>query len=87
MNKTKSCFQCGKKGTNLYGYTICDSCKSKLRLLTDDKIKEYIKLYKKSKKHSFEKEIRYRLDFIEKDYIKKKIKLLYILERLKYLKN
>lgn len=37
---------------------------------------------KKGKKE-FEKEIDYRLEFIEKDYIKKKNKLLYIKDRLK----
>jgi len=37
---------------------------------------------KKGKKE-FEKEIDYRLKSIEKDYIKKKNKLLYIKERLK----
>lgn len=37
---------------------------------------------KKGKKE-FEKEIEYRLDSIEKDYLKKRNKLLYIKERLK----
>ena len=78
----KLCFQCGEKGTNMYGYIICDSCKSKLRLFTDETIQKHISLYKKTKIHSYEEEIHDRLVFLDKDYIKKRIKLLYIQERL-----
>ena len=84
----KSCFQCGKEGTNMYDYTICDSCKSKIGLFTDATIKKHISLYQKSSKdHSYEKEIHDRLIFIEKDYIKKRIKLLHIQERLEYIRQ
>ena len=83
---TKSCFQCGSAGSAMFGYIICDVCKEKLGLFTDVTIKGHIELYKKSaKKRSYEEEIRYRLDFVEKDYIKKKLKLLYILERLEHI--
>jgi len=86
MTKTKSCFLCGDKGTDVYGYTICDSCKSQLKLFSDDTIRRHISLYKKQKKtRSYIEEIRYRLDFLEKDYIKKRLKLLHILERLKHI--
>lgn len=50
------------------------------KLPQDETIKRWVS--KKGKKE-FEKEIDYRLDFIEKDYNKKKNKLLYIKERLK----
>ena len=77
----KSCFNCGKKGTNIYGYTICDSCKSKLKLFSDETIKKhYLKNPEK-----FSKEIQRRLGFIDKDYIKKRIKLLHVQEQLRYI--
>jgi len=79
MNLEKTCFQCGNKGANMYGYTICDSCKSKLKLFTDETIRKHIALYRKpTKDRSYEEEIRFRLDFVEKDYIRKRIKLLHI---------
>ncbi len=78
------CFQCGRIGKDLCGITVCDSCKSRLGLFTDETIKKHISLYK-AKGRSYEEEIARRLDFIEKDFIKKKIKLLHIQERLKEL--
>ncbi len=80
VNKTESCFQCGENGTDMYGYTICDSCKNKLRLFTDKTIKKYLS-------PSFEEDIRNRLILLDKDYTKKRIKLLNILERLEYIKG
>jgi len=77
----KKCFQCGKPGFELYGYTICDDCKSKLGLLTDKTIDKHLVLYKK-KNRSYKDEIRRRLDFIDRDYLKKRIKLLHVLELL-----
>ncbi len=59
----------------MYGYTICDSCKSKLGLFRDETIKRYGK--------NLGKEVERRLDLLERDYKKKRIKLLYIKERLK----
>ncbi len=79
----KPCFQCGNPGADLYGYTICDACKAKLGLFTNETIQKHVALYEKSqKKRSYEQEIRYRLDYIEKDFIKKQIKLLHIQNRL-----
>jgi hypothetical protein len=77
---TKTCFNCGKTTTeNMHGYPICDSCKTKLKLFSDNTIKKhYLKNPEK-----FSKEIDRRLDFIEKDHIKKKIKLLNVKEQLK----
>ncbi len=75
----KKCFNCDKNGKNMYGYSICDSCKSKLRLFTNDTIKKY----NSENPENFPKEIQRRLDFLDKDYIKKRIKLLHIQEQLK----
>ena len=79
---TKTCFNCGKETTNnLYNYPICDFCKSKLKLFSDETIKKhYLKNPEK-----FSKEIQRRLGFIDKDYIKKRIKLLHVQEQLKHL--
>lgn len=84
-NKSKTCFQCGttKETMGLFNYTICQSCKSKLRLFTDESIQKYITEYKKSKDHSLETEMQNRLEILEKDYINKKIKLLHVLERIR----
>ena len=78
------CFQCGRQGKDFCGFIICDSCKSRLGLFTDETIKKHISLYK-AKGRSYEAEIARRLDFIDRDYIKKRIKLLYIQGRLKEL--
>ncbi len=85
----KSCFQCGAKeeNKNLHGYPVCQTCKSKLKLFTDEKIGEFITEYKKNKKHSLEAEMKQRLDILEKDYIRKKIKLLHVLARIKKIKK
>ncbi len=80
-----SCILCGEEGTDLYGYTICDSCKKKLKLSKDETIKKHIALYDLKKDHSYQDEIKNRLVLIENDYIKKKIKLLHIQERLKHI--
>lgn len=72
-----SCFQCGNDGSDLYGYIVCDSCKSKLRLFTDEKIQQHL-----LKKPHYKKEISNRLEIGRKDYISKKIKLLHIQDRL-----
>jgi len=83
MGNPKSCFQCGNKGSDIYGYIMCDSCKAKLGLFSDETIKKHIAQYEKpTSKRSYKEEIDYRLDFIEKDYIKKRIKLLDIKKRL-----
>ena len=70
------CFKCGEKGKRFYGYTICDSCKTKLRLFTEKTIEKY-------DSPTFKKEVSFKLEQLEKDYISKKIKLLNILEQLR----
>jgi arsenate reductase-like glutaredoxin family protein len=79
-----SCIFCGEDGTDLYGYDICDSCKKKLKLIKDETIQKHIAMYDQ-KDHSYHDEIQNRLDLLEKDHIQKKIKLLHIQDRLKYL--
>ena len=75
----KSCYNCGEATTKeLFDYPICDSCKSKLKLFTKVTI---LKHYSKNPE-VFSKEIQRRLDFIEKDYISKRIKLLNVKEQL-----
>jgi len=76
------CFNCGKDGKNLHGYIICDDCKNSLRLFTDKTVKKYMAQYEADKDKTYKEEIKYRLDFIDKDHIKKKIKLLDILEKI-----
>ncbi len=92
--KANQCFQCGETEesllNNMFGYTICDPCKTKLGLFQDKTIKKYVSLFDKSKEAdpdhlSYEGEVDFRLAYLEKDYIKKKIKLLHIKERLKYI--
>lgn len=83
MKSASKCSLCGSPGLKIFDYILCNSCKAKLGLFTDDTITKHIKLYNKAKKtRSYADEARYRLNFIEKDYIKKRIKLLHILERL-----
>jgi hypothetical protein len=73
-NTDRSCFNCDKKGGDFLGYVICEQCKSKLRLFTESTIKEYLE----KDPIGFPKEITRRLELLDKDYIKKKIKLLHI---------
>ena len=84
MNMTKSCFNCGMKGTDMYSYTICEPCKTRLGLFTDETIKKHVSYFNSSKKHSYEDEVHHRLIVLDKAYIKKRIKLLHIQERLKH---
>lgn len=72
MKTNNSCFNYENNGSDFHGYIICDSCKSKLRLFTDKKIKQYVAQYDIEKDKSFKEEMQYRIDFIEKDYIKKR---------------
>lgn len=66
----------------MYEYFICDSCKNKLRLFTDETIKKY-----NYSNPAFKKEIKNRLKSLNKDYIKKRIKLLHVLDRLEEIGN
>ncbi len=84
MNTDILCFNCGKPGKIFFGYPICDACKSKLGLFTDNTIRNHILKYSmdKEKQHSYAAEIALRIKLLDKDYIKKRIKLLHITDRL-----
>ena len=73
------CFNCDNIGTELFGFTICNSCKKGLRLFTDKTIKKHIEKYSKS---GYEKDVKDKLALLENVYIKQKIKLLDILDKL-----
>lgn len=75
------CFFCKNPGNKLFDYYVCTDCEKKLGLLSEKTISRHNDSYKKKNK-SFEDEIKYRLDFIEKDYVKKRIKLLHIRSKL-----
>jgi hypothetical protein len=75
------CFNCSKPGKDIHGISICESCLVELRLFNDETIARQREEYM-GERGSYEKEIDYRLDFIEKDFLKKKLKLLHIKERL-----
>ena len=68
--------------SNLYGYYFCDRCQSKLGLHSDKTILKNADSYDQSKPISYEDEVIRRLQFMEKDFVKKRVKLLHILERL-----
>jgi flagellar motility protein MotE (MotC chaperone) len=82
------CFNCGAETSNQrYEITICPACEQDLRLFTDETIARQKAEYKTSEKYAaYGDEIADRLVFLEKDYLKKKIKLLHVLERLEHLK-
>lgn len=82
------CFNCGAETSNQrYEITICPACEQDLRLFTDETIVRQKAEYKPSEEYAtYNDEIADRLVFLEKDYLKKKMKLLHVLERLEYLK-
>jgi hypothetical protein len=82
------CFNCGAETTNQrYKITICPACEKDLRLFSDETIARQRAEYQSSEKYAaYDDEIADRLVFLEKDYLKKKIKLLHVLERLECLK-
>ena len=81
---TRSCSQCEstQRVVNLYGYFFCARCQTKLGLHTDKTILKNAGKYAQSKPHSYEVEVMQRLQCMEQDFIKKKVKLLHILSRL-----
>ncbi len=74
------CFNCKKEGNELYRFIVCDSCKKELRLFTPKTINKHIE---KFSKEGYELGVKEKLDALEMEYIKKKIKLLDILDKLK----
>ena len=89
---SKHCFSCSNTNpneiSNLFGYEVCNSCKPTLGLLKDDTIRKHISSYAKKQEDvpenpSYQEEVDYRLDFMEERYIKTRLKLLHIQQRLK----
>ncbi|KAB2859368.1 MAG: hypothetical protein F9K09_02435 [Flavobacteriales bacterium] len=78
------CFNCAADTNHKkYEIPICHSCETGLKLFTDDTIMRQKKEYKCSEKYSsYLDEIAHRIILLENDYLKKKIKLLHVLERL-----
>jgi len=92
MDMAKRCFQCSytnpKEISNLYGYDVCHSCKLKMGLLKDNTLRKHISSYEKVRETvpenpTYKEEVDYRLSFMEENYIRQRIKLLHIQERLK----
>jgi len=61
----KSCFQCKKDSIEMYGYSICEACVSKLRLFTDKTIKEHITKYKRQ---IYEDDVNNKLLLLDETY-------------------
>ena len=83
MNQN-TCCQCQSNSrlTNLYGFNFCQLCEAKLKLHSDKTILKNSQLPDESEFLSYEEELVERLAKLERDYIKAKVKLTHILERL-----
>lgn len=79
-----SCILCDQAPatSELFGYPLCTSCKSKLGLFSDTKIQEHAEKFEQSG-NSYTAEVQAKLKKMQQSYIKGEIKLLHILERLK----
>lgn len=77
-DSTQKCFNCGKSTSNAkYGFAICLECLNKQGLMTNETIQKHNK-----NNPNFKKEAESKLEILEQDYARKKIKLLHILESL-----
>ena len=78
------CSQCEATGKleNLYGFYFCARCESKLGLYTDKTILKNAQKFAAANPTSCEEEVVRRLQRMERDFVKTKVKLLHILERL-----
>lgn len=89
-----TCYKCREYDSNqlenLFGYTICASCIKDLGLLKDNTIQRHLtnfnpENYKRFNSQTYRQEIENRIEFLEEDFINKKIKLLHVLDRLEHL--
>lgn len=97
MPKMKNqCDQCGNKNAGqlveLFEYTVCQSCKAILGLLKDETIRKHVKRYAKAQEEvpenpSYANEVSYRIDILAENYIKTRIKLLHIQQRLQQMEE
>ncbi len=83
MNE-RICCQCEShaKLVNRYGYLFCSRCESSLALHSDKTILKNAQSYQESKPTSYEDEVVRRLEKMDRDFARTKVKLLHILERL-----
>lgn len=92
MQKEKDkCFKCD--GSNqapveeLFGYIVCETCKSKMGLFRDETIQGHVESAAKARLEdpshpTYQENVANRLVEIEKSYISWRIKLLHIQERI-----
>ena len=80
----KTCSQCESERQleNLYGFYFCRRCLKKLALHSDKTILKNADQFDQNKPISYEEEVTHRLQQMDKNYIKTKVKLMHILERL-----
>lgn len=87
-----SCFRCGENEEsslqNLYGYTVCKACETKLGLYHDQTIIKHVSSFDIARqlnpeKPTYAEEVDQRLKMMERDYIGKRLKLLHIQDRLR----
>jgi len=76
---SNKCFNCGQNGSPLFEFIVCDSCKKALRLFTNKTIEMHVEKFTKP---AYRKELSDRLIALDKTYIKKRIKILDILEKI-----
>lgn len=78
------CSQCeaADKLENLYGFYFCPRCESKLGLHSDKTILKNAEKFAAANPTSYEDEVVRRLQKMDRDFAKTKVKLLHILERL-----
>lgn len=76
-NPPTKCFNCSQKTDNtLYGFYVCKPCEEKIGLMSKETIQQHV-----DKNKDFKKEAQAKLAVLEKDYARKKIKLLHIIHQ------
>lgn len=77
------CFKCKNEGSDFFGYLVCEPCKKRLRLHSNDTIeKNAHNLNVYTPHESYLCDIESRLKQLDQDYISKKLKLLHIKNQL-----
>lgn len=80
---SEKCVLCGNDGDEFYGYIICEDCKGAMRLFSDKTIKRHSAEYPVKHGHPYAEEVERHLALLDKDHIRKKIKLLHIQDRIR----
>jgi hypothetical protein len=76
---SKACFDCGRFTEGVvFDFPVCPPCEAKLRLMTVSTVERH-----RFGKVDFEAEVQTKLGGLEQDYVRKKIKLLHILDVLR----